>query len=157
MKKKIKGFTIIELIVVMAILSTLAAIIIPQLIKYADNARVSKLNSNARHVFGAAAYAAADCAAGSLPGDVLPNTIYTGSDTDLIAYSSPAGAQFSLKNYLGNDFTGSFAIMTDSTGCGCVYTLWSKDPIAPADVAQLSIDDVESSMTVGCYPLDEAP
>lgn len=158
--KKVKGFTIVELIVVIAILSVLAAIITPQLVKYANGARISKLNTNARHIYSAAAYAAADCVAGSSPGVVLPNTIYTGSDADRIAYSANGGVQFSLSNYLSDEFTGNFALMTDPTGTGCTYALWSSDPISPGDVAQLSMQDVENSMGlsgVGCYPLADDP
>lgn len=158
--KKVKGFTLVELIVVIAILSVLAAIITPQFIEYANRGRISKLNTNARHVYGAAAYAAADCVAGTSTGVILSNTVYTGSDVDRIAYSATGGVQFSLTNYLSDDFTGYFALMTDSSGSGCTYALWSSAPIAPGDVVQLSMHDVETSMGVsgiGCYPLADDP
>lgn len=158
--KKVKGFTLVELIVVIAILSILAAIIAPQFIEYANRGRISKLNTNARHIYGAAAYAAADCVAGTSTDVLLPNTAYIGSDVDRIAYSVTGGAQLSLTDYLADDFTGNFAIMVDPSGTGCTYALWSSAPIAPGDVVQLSMHDVENSMGVsgiGCYPLADDP
>ncbi|HCT62761.1 MAG TPA: type IV pilin [Erysipelotrichaceae bacterium] len=43
-----KGFTLIELIVVIAILAILAAILIPSIINYIDEANGAKLQANAR-------------------------------------------------------------------------------------------------------------
>lgn len=156
--KKLKGFTIVELIVVMAIVATLSAIMIPYLLQYIDNSRIAKVNTNARHVYGAATYAIADSLAGtSAAAGILPDTVYTGSDADLIAYEA-GGGRINMTNYLGSDFTGYFAFETDPSGSGCIYALWSNSPIAPADVEPLSLQDVKntaSSGLVGCYPLKE--
>ncbi len=152
--KKLKGFTLIELIVVIAIIAILAAITIPFLLQYIDNSRVAKVNTNARHVYGAASYAIADCLSGSSAG-VPPNTIYTGGGTNLIAYDTNGG-QINMKNYLGGDFKGYFAFMTDPSGSGCSYALWSDSSISASDVAQLSLQDVwntAGSGLTGCYPL----
>lgn len=153
---KLKGFTIIELIVVMAIIAALAAIITPMLFKYTDEARLSKLKTNARHVYGAAAYAIADRVAYSSSHGITPNTIYTGDASDLIGYSSPSGSTCDMTNYLGTDFTGSFAFMTDTTGSGCIYALWSNSPISASDVEQLTEQDIETKY-IGCYPIKEGP
>lgn len=149
--KKLRGFTIIELIVVMAIIAALAAIITPMLLKYADEARLSKLKTNARHVYGAASYAIADCIAYPGMGVITSNTIYTGDASDLIAYSS-GGGHCDMTKYLGSDFKGSFAFVTDSSGSGCTYALWSESTIAVSDVVQLTNQDIISSHT-GCYPI----
>lgn len=158
--KKLRGFTIIELIVVVAIIATLAAITVPFLIKYVDNSRVSRANTNARHIYGAASYAIADSVAGLSSASVLADTVYIGSQSDLIAYESGGGGRIPMTNYLGSDFRGYFAFLTDSSASGCTYALWSNSPITAADVQQLSLQDVKDSSAtgmIGCYPLLEDP
>ena len=153
MKKtaKFKGFTVVELIVVMAIIATLAAILVPMLLKYTDNARISRLKTNARHVYGAAAYAIADSIAYPGSNNIMPNTVYIGDASDLIGYSV-GGGYCDMTNYLGSDFTGSFAFMTDTTGSGCAYALWSSSAISASDTAQLTDQDIEDKY-IGCYPI----
>lgn len=149
--KKLRGFTIVELIVTMAIIAILAAILVPVLMHYTTDARIAKLNTNARHVYGAASYAIADCIAYPGMGVIDPNTIYTGDASDLIAYSS-SGGHCNMTKYLGNDFTGSFAFVTDSTGSGCTYALWSESIIAVSDVKHLTQQEIEND-NIGCYPI----
>lgn len=148
--KKLRGFTLIELIVTMGIIAALAAILTPMFFRYADNARISKLNANARHVYGAAAYAIADSVATPGLNHITPNTIYTGGASDLIGYSNNGSCN--MTNYLGNDFTGYFAFVTDSTGSGCSYALWSNSSISVSDVQQLTLQDIKTNY-VGCYPI----
>ncbi len=46
-----KGFTLIELVITMAIVGLIAAIGIPQYLGYADNARVNTIKNNMRSIY----------------------------------------------------------------------------------------------------------
>ncbi len=77
-----KGFTLIELIVVIAIIAILAAILIPALLDYINAAEVSKNTSNARSNFTAAMLV------GATNDGSLATFVATGDDCSLDAGST---------------------------------------------------------------------
>ncbi len=83
MKKTTKGFTLVELIVVIAIIGVLAAILVPALMGYIADAKVNACNANAKNIYNATADLATKhaaqgtgCVTGRIVKDVNRNTAY---------------------------------------------------------------------------------
>ena len=91
---KIKGFTLIELIVVIAIIGILAAFLIPSFMGYVKNARASRFNANARSVYSAAQLAIVDMNVAQV--EVMASCIYTGSSDGIAHPDGGTGDSLSL-------------------------------------------------------------
>lgn len=154
MKKRVKGFTLVELIVVIAIIGVLAAILVPSMLGYVKNAKAREYSSNARSVFSGAQLAMVDV--NNAMGEVPPNTVFTGT-SDCIAHSADGSYQFTLTDYLGEDFEGNFAFVTDNQGYGCTFAMWSPQTIPTTSVVQMTEkqvkDNINSATPIGCHPV----
>jgi len=73
-KKNQKGFTLIELMIVVAIIGILAAIAVPSFISYRNKSKISSCLATAASIRGAMAGYAADAAGNSFPSeDLMPD------------------------------------------------------------------------------------
>jgi len=100
-----KGFTLIELMAVIAILAMLAAILVPSMIGYLSTAKASAANANARTAYEAVTTAAAACISS---GDAVDST-----SGNVSAFKTGTEFEKKIAVALGDTFEGTISITVD--------------------------------------------
>ena len=101
--KNKKGFTLIELIVVVAILGIMALILVPSFMGYADDAKTAVNQANARNVWTSAKAAEAR------------SEYITTIDPETYAAGATSGFRTEVEGKLGDAFDGLTAVTVDTT------------------------------------------
>lgn len=154
MKKaqNLKGFTLIELIVVIAVIGALAVIIIPSMLGYARMSKATTLEANAKNAYSGATLAVLKL---NINEEVIhAGEIYIGQDNGSARSSS--GSSIDISSYLGEDFSGCYGFKVSPDGLSVECAVWSDSPVSEQQVRVYSHDEVVESIGsagVGSYPL----
>lgn len=163
---KVKGFTLIELIVVIAIIGVLAAILVPSMLGYVQNSRITQANANAKQIYTAVS---AELTQASIDGRQLSENNSGGSWawTAEITPDSIKGDKtingLVLFDYLGDGYSGHGKALINKDAYTIKAAAWGSNAnclakgVAKNENAPSSDDQKKeikaSNIVYGYYPL----